>query len=68
MANPWTKKNPFMSMWLSSANSIMGSARAQATAATKRQAAAAQAEATKQVLDFWSGKPAAPAAKKKRRR
>ena len=68
MANPWTKKNPFMSMWLSAANSAMGSARAQATAATKRQTAAAQAEATKQIVDFWSGKPAKPPAKKKRRR
>lgn len=67
MANPWTKKNPFMSMWLSSANSIMGSARATATAEMKRQAAAAQADATRQVLDFWSGKSAAPAARKKRR-
>lgn len=68
MANPWTKKNPFMSMWLSSANSVMGSARAQATAATKRQVASAQADATKQILDFWSGKAAVPAPRKKSRR
>jgi hypothetical protein len=68
MANPWTKKNPFMSMWLSSANSAMGSARAQATAATKRQVAAAQAESAKQIVDFWSGKAAVPAAKKRKSR
>jgi hypothetical protein len=68
MANPWTKKNPFMSMWLSSANSMMGSARAQATAATKRQVASTQADATKQVLDFWSGKAAVPTTRKKSRR
>ncbi|MEO8654486.1 MAG: hypothetical protein ABI409_10220 [Ramlibacter sp.] len=68
MGNPWTKKNPFMSMWLSSANSVMGSARAQATAATKRQVAAAQADAAKQIVDFWSGKAAVPAAKKKKAR
>lgn len=68
MGNPWTKKNPFMSMWLSSANSMMGSARGQATAEVKRQAAHAQAEATRQIIDFWSGKPAAPPATKKRRR
>ena len=67
MANPWTKKNPFMSMWLSSANSVLGTARARATAETKRQAAAAQADATRQILDFWSGKAAAPAKKKRRR-
>jgi hypothetical protein len=67
MANPWTKKNPFMSMWLSSANSVLGTARARATAETKRQAAAAQADAMRQILDFWSGKAAAPAKKKRRR-
>ena len=32
-------KNPFMSMFLSSANRLAGSARAQATAAVKREAA-----------------------------
>ena len=68
MGNPWTKKNPFMSMWLSSANSAMGSARAQATAATKRQVAAAQADAAKQIVDFWSGKAVSPATRKKKAR
>ena len=68
MANPWTKKNPFMSMWLSSANSIIGSARGKATGEIRRQAATAQADATRQIFDFWSGKPAAPAPRKKRRR
>ncbi len=68
MKNPWTKKNPFMSMWLSSANSMMGSARAQATAATKRQVATAQADATRQILDLWTGKAAMPAARKRSRR
>jgi hypothetical protein len=59
MGNPWTKKNPFMSMWLSSANSIIGSARGKATAEIKRQATSAQADATRQIFDLWSGKPAA---------
>ena len=36
MANPWLKKNPFMSMWLSAANSVAGKARGQATAQAKR--------------------------------
>ena len=68
MRNPWTTKNPFMSMWLSSANKAMGSARGQATAAAKRQVTAIQAETAKQVIDFWSGKTAAkPVARKKRR-
>ncbi|KQP37935.1 hypothetical protein [Pseudorhodoferax sp. Leaf274] len=72
MRNPWTKKNPMMSMWLSAANKAVGSARGQATAATKRQLATTQTEATRSVLDFWTGataKPAAkPAAKRKARR
>jgi len=68
MRNPWTTKNPFMSIWLSSANKVMGSARGQATAAAKRQVASFQAEAAKQVIDFWSGKPAQTAKKKRKRR
>ena len=65
MRNPWTTKNPFMSLWLSSANKAMGSARAQATAAGKRQLATAQAEAAKQVVDFWSGTTKPPPSRKK---
>ena len=38
MANPWTKKNPFLSMWLSGLNAILGAARGQTMAAAKRQA------------------------------
>ncbi|KAA0997456.1 hypothetical protein FVF58_49235 [Paraburkholderia panacisoli] len=40
MKNPWTKKNPFLSMWLSGANTVAGSARGHATAAAKRGTAA----------------------------
>jgi hypothetical protein len=68
MSNPWTKKNPFMSMWLSAANRTAGAARGQATSAAKRGVAAAQADATRQILDFWAGKPSQPAARKKSRR
>ena len=68
MNNPWTKKNPLMSMWLSAANRTLGSARGQATRAAKRQIGAAQADATRQIVDFWSGKTAATASKRKTRR
>ena len=44
MANPWLKKNPFMSMWLSTANRVAGTLRGQATAQAKRQVNAAVAE------------------------
>ena len=67
MRNPWTTKNPFMSMWLSSANKVLGSARGQATAAAKRQASTVQTEMGKQVIDFWSGKTATSPSRKKKR-
>lgn len=67
MRNPFLTKNPFMSAWLSSANRIMGSARGQTAAAAKRQVRSVQADAARQMLDFWSGKPAAPAKRAKRK-
>jgi hypothetical protein len=45
MAYPWLKKNPFMSMWLSTANRVAGSLRAQAMAKAKRHVKAVIAEA-----------------------
>ena len=68
MSNPWAKKNPFMSMWLTAANSSAGRARGQATAAAKRQLAAAQADATEQFLELWFGKPKKQASRRKARR
>ena len=69
MSNPWTKKNPLMSMWLSSANAMLGSTRAQASAQVKRQASQSMSAATRQFLDFWTGAvAAAPPARKKRKR
>ncbi|MDM0017167.1 hypothetical protein [Variovorax saccharolyticus] len=68
MSNPWTKKNPLMSMWLSAANRTMGAARGQATGAAKRQAGAMQAEAARQIVDFWSGKTTLSASRRKTRR
>jgi hypothetical protein len=68
MSNPWTKKNPLMSMWLSSANKAMNATRGHATHAAKRQIAAGQAEAVRQIVDFWTGKPGKSPAKKRTRR
>ena len=67
MKNPWTKKNPFMSMWLSGANSVAGAARGRVAAESKRQTTAMTNEATKQVLGFWSGLMAPPPAKRKKK-
>ncbi len=57
-------KNPFMSMFLSGANKIAGSARAQATAAVKREAA----KNTKQATKAWTDAlfPAMAPSRKKR--
>ena len=56
MANPWTKKNPLMSMWLSAANAWAGAARGAMAAEMGRQRKAVAKTATK-----------APAAKKRRK-
>lgn len=69
MKNPWTRKNPWMSMWLSGANTIAGAARSHATAEGKRQAASMMKKNVQQVTDFWSGAwLASPPKRKKRRR
>lgn len=79
MKSPWTKKNPLMSIWLSAANSTMGSARGQATAAVKRETRKATANATtagmSQIVNFWANAlqppvtktPASTAAPKRRK-
>jgi hypothetical protein len=51
MANPWTKKNPLLSMWLSGANAVAGKARSAGAAEAKRQ----QTSLTKQAASFLSG-------------
>ena len=69
MTNPWISKNPFMSMWLSAANRTASTARGHATAAAKRQVATAQADVMRQIVDFWTPRPAAKStARKKVRR
>lgn len=69
MRNPWTKKNPLLSMWLSGANAVAGSARSRVTAEAKRQTATAMTKGVKQMVSFWSGGlMAAPPRKRKKRR
>ena len=68
MKNPWTKKNPFMSMWLSGANAVAGSARSRVAAESKRQTKAIADEATRSVIGFWSGVMAPPPAAKRRKK
>ncbi|MGZ5818415.1 MAG: hypothetical protein ACXWJD_06675 [Burkholderiaceae bacterium] len=68
MKNPWAKKNPFMSMWLSGANSILGSMRGHANAEAKRQTTALMKKGTKEMVDIWSGAPASAPAKRTRKK
>ena len=68
MSNPWLKKNPSMSMWLSTANRMAGSIRGQATAQVKKQVKAAATEVANENIKLWSASVTGPAAKKTRRR
>lgn len=68
MRNPWTSKNPFMSMWLSAANRSAGTARGIAASSAKRQIASAQADAMRQIVDFWAPPQAATVRSRKKAR
>jgi len=71
MSNPWLKKNPFMSLWLSAANSATSRARGQIAASAKRQSQAAVTQATQDVMSFWTGAltgAATPRARRKSKR
>lgn len=69
MKNPWTKKNPYLSMWLSGANAIGGAARSRIQSEARRQVSTATADMNRQVTDFWmqalTGKPAPRKRKRK---
>lgn len=68
MRNPWLKKNPYLSMWLSGANAVAGTARGRAIAEARRQATTMMNEGTKQMIDLWSGALAPPRKKRKKSR
>lgn len=65
MKNPWMKKNPLLSMWLSGANAVAGAARGRATAEGRRQVN----RGMKQATDFWLGMSGVkPPAKRRKKR
>ncbi len=66
--NPWTKKNPALSLWLSGANAVFGATRNRAKAEMGRQVATASAETTKQIIRFWTGGSVTPQPLTKKRR
>jgi hypothetical protein len=72
MSNPWLKKNPYMSMWLSGANSLANTARGKVAGHAKRQSTAALNKASRDIFSLWTDaltaplKPAKPVRRKKR--
>ena len=68
MSNPWLKKNPFMSMWLSGANSLANSARGRIAADVKRQSTTAVNKAASDMFTIWSDAMTGSAAPKRRRK
>ena len=67
MSNPWLKKNPFMSMWLSGANSVVNTARVRIAAEAKRQSTAAISKARSDVFGAWASIASSPPAKRKKK-
>ncbi|WP_077000951.1 hypothetical protein [Variovorax sp. KK3] len=65
MHNPWLQKNPWLSMWMSAANSMVGASRGLATAEIRRQMKIAQADMERQIVDFWTMKPLWPSPRKR---
>lgn len=71
MKNPWTRKNPFLSMWLSGANTVMNTARGHAMAQARRETSNLVRQATQQTAKLWSDaltSPSPPKARRKKRR
>jgi hypothetical protein len=65
MSNPFTKKNPFLSLWLSGANKVAGTGRGLWQAAARKQQAAAIREAGKMTTSFWTGALKTPPLRKR---
>lgn len=60
MKNPWMKKNPLLSMWLSAANAAVGTARGTADVTMRR--------AAKQLTSAWTDAFLPPKPRRRRRK
>ena len=67
MSNPFTKKNPFMSLWLSGANKVAGTGRGLWQAAARKQQSAMIREADKMTTSFWTEALKKPSSRKRRK-
>jgi hypothetical protein len=61
-------RNPWMSLWLSAANSWAGAMRSLWTAELHRQQTAMANEMIRQAIDFWTRTGMAPIARPKQKR
>lgn len=70
MSNPWMKKNPWLSLWLSGANAVAGAARGHAAAQAQAQARRTATALTTDVMQAWSALllPTASTGTRRRRR
>ena len=68
MTNPWLKKNPFLSMWLSGANAAASSARGRIVSEAKRQSTLAVNKAASDMFTIWADAMAGSCAPKRRKR
>ena len=68
VSNPWLKKNPFMSMWLSGANSVAASARGRIAGEAKRQSKIAVNKAAGDMISIWTNALVGPRASKRKKR
>jgi hypothetical protein len=68
MKNPLLAKNPFLSMWMQSANSIAGAAWGHVLNNARQQQAIATREASRAIAEFWSGHVPAKRSRKLRSR
>jgi hypothetical protein len=68
MTNPWLKKNPLLSMWLSGANAVAGSARGRIASDVKRQSTIVVNGAASDMFTMWTDAVAASRAPKRKKR
>jgi hypothetical protein len=68
MTNPWLKKNPFLSMWLSGANTVASSARGRIASEAKRQSTIAVNKAVSEMFTMWTDAMVGSRAPKRRKK
>ena len=60
-----TRKNPFMSLWLSGANKVANTGRGLWQAAARKQQTEMMREANKAATSFWTGPLKTPSSRKR---